>query len=93
MPSQEQVSLGRDHEDKEVELSKVDFHLRSASSSGLIALAMHSSSSRRGKVAETHRRFLSWDAIAKLDELQVCFPPGIRYLSQYITRRLHCRKL
>jgi hypothetical protein len=77
--------------DKEAELSKVDFHWRSAFPSGIeFAVAIHSSN--RGKVAETHRRFLSWDTIAKLDELRVFLAPRIRYLDSYITRRLHRRK-
>jgi len=41
-PYQEQVGWASDHEDKELAPIRVDFHRRSASASGLIAIAVHS---------------------------------------------------
>ena len=42
-PNQEQVEFSVDHEDRELAPTKVDFHRRSASVSGLVALAAHTS--------------------------------------------------
>jgi hypothetical protein len=61
-------------------LSKVDFHWRSAFPSGMIEFTVAIHNNNRGKVAETRRRFLSWDTIAKLDELRVFLALRIRYL-------------
>jgi hypothetical protein len=40
-PNQEQVELAGDHEDRELAPTRVDFHRRSASASGLMAMAGH----------------------------------------------------
>jgi hypothetical protein len=42
-PDQEHAELEIDHEDSELAPTKADFHCRSASASGLIALAVHTS--------------------------------------------------
>jgi hypothetical protein len=42
-PNQEQVELASDHEDSEPGATRVDLHRRSASASGLIAMAVHAS--------------------------------------------------
>jgi hypothetical protein len=40
-PNQEQIELAGDHEDRELAPTRVDFHRRSASASGLMAMAGH----------------------------------------------------
>lgn len=65
-PNQEQVELAGDHEDSELAPISVDFHWRSASASGLMAMAEHISTKNewRSSCSAMVKACLRWKVIS-----------------------------